>query len=465
MAWMLVGGFGLLGICVALLLPPFHLPDERRHWLSAHLRAEHLAGGDELCSQDVALERHFRLKIHFRPERKVPPGIWQGVASLEPACENTIRYRFSNAFSYPAVLLVRWLTPEPETGSQALLRFRAARILGGLLLLALLARAAQLSRSGPHGPPPLLLVLLAVPLSPLFVQQSFGVTSDVVVNASALSLAIWLAYGARLAAVDLGVLCLLGLTAALTKPVLIPVLPAALLLGVWLEERDLAEAPPGLADGLRGGLRRRRVFAAALTLVVVAGVTSAAASPITMYKSGAIDGAAQLAFVRENPGSALRVMAAGVARILLHPSSLIGPLGYLDTAMRWPTQLAFAGILAIVIASEWSGRRRETRPRARAAPWLALGLATSLAASLGAMAFSMYLMATEVGGETLYGLQPRYLLPLLVVGLGATAGLLRGRLPASGPAGRTGIALTGLLAAGIAALALSTSLDLIHRYG
>ncbi|MGI9592594.1 MAG: hypothetical protein ACR2P8_14580, partial [Myxococcota bacterium] len=286
MAWMLVGGFGLLGICVALLLPPFHLPDERRHWITAHLRAEHLLGGDEICSQDVALERHFRLKIHFRPERKVPPGTWEGVAALEPVCEDTIQYGFSNVFSYPSVLLVRWLTPEPRTGSQALLRFRAARILAGLLLLALLARAASLARGQPDGPPPLLLLLLALPLSPLFVQQSFGVTSDGVVNGSALALALWLAFGSRVAAADLVVLCALTLIAALTKPVLIPVLPAALLLGVWLEERDASDRPPALLAGLARGLGRRRVLTGALALIALAGVGFAAANPGTMYRSG-----------------------------------------------------------------------------------------------------------------------------------------------------------------------------------
>lgn len=464
MAWLLVGGFGLLGICVALLLPPFHLPDERRHWISAHLRAERLGGGEEICSQDVALERHFRLKIHFRPERKVPPGTWAGIDALEPVCEDTIQYRFSNAFSYPGVLLVRWLSPEPRSGRQALLRFRAARIAGGLLLLALLARGAWLASRSPDGPPPFLLLLLAVPLSPLFAQQSFGVTPDVVVNGSALALALWLALGTRVTAVDLTLLCVLALVAALTKPVLVPVLPAALLLGLWLEERDSAAEPPGLVAGLQRGLRRRGAFAAALALVVVAGLATAAASPGTLYKSGVIDGAAQLAFVRENPGTALRVMGAGVARIFLHPTSLIGPLGYIDTPMRWPTQIAFASVLAVVGLAEWHGRTRRPRRRARAGAWLALLLALTLAASLGAMAFNMYLVATDVGGDALYGLQPRYVLPHVLVALGTASGLLRGQLPARGPTPPATRVLSGLLAAAVVALALSTSLDVIDRY-
>ncbi len=464
MAWMLVGGFGLLGLCVALLLPPFHLPDERRHWLTAHLRAERLLGGDSLCSQDVALERHFRLKIHFDPDLKVPPGTWPGIDALEPVCEDAIQYRFSNTFSYPGVLLVRWLTPEPATGSGALHRFFAARIAGGLLLLALLARAAILARRDPEGPPPLLLLLLAVPLSPLFVQQSFGVTPDVVVNASALALALWLALGARTGPLDRAALCLLGLVAALTKPVLVPVLPAALLLGLWLEARDAGSGDPGLVEGLRRGISRRPIFTAAVCLVVVAGLATAAASPGTMYKSGLVDGEAQLAFVRENPGTALRVISAGVAKVFLNPSSLVGPLGYLDTPMRAPTRLAFAAILALAAAAEWSGRTRRARPISSPVIGLSLLLAAALAASVGAMAFNMYLMATNVGGETLYGLQPRYLLPHLLVTLGAIAGLLRGRLPVTGTPPRTTFALTLLLAAGITALALSTSLDVVQRY-
>jgi hypothetical protein len=198
--------------------------------------------------------------------------------------------------------------------------------------------------------------------------------------------------------------------------------------------------------------------------VVIAGLATAAASPGTMYKSGLVDGEAQLAFVRENPGTALRVISAGVAKVFLNPSSLVGPLGYLDTPMRAPTRLAFAAILALAAAAEWSGRTRRARPISSPIIGLSLLLAAALAASVGAMAFNMYLMATNVGGETLYGLQPRYLLPHLLVTLGAIAGLLRGRLPVTGTPPRTTFALTLLLAAGITALALSTSLDVVQRY-
>ena len=183
-----------------------------------------------------------------------------------------------------------------------------------------------------------------------------------------------------------------------------------------------------------------------------------------MYKSGAIDGAAQLAYVRENPLPALGVLARGLGRVFLHPTSLIGPLGYLDTEMRWPTQLAFAGVLACVIAAEVLGRTRRLRRPSSGALLLGFALFASLAASLGATAFNMYLMATRVGGDTLYGLQPRYVLPHLLVALGAAAGLLRGRLPATGLAPATATALTLLLATAILALVISTSADLIERY-
>ena len=84
--------------------------------------------------------------------------------------------------------------------------------------------------------------------------------------------------------------------------------------------------------------------------------------------------------------------------------------------------------------------------------------------SLGAVAFNMYLMATNVGGDTLYGLQPRYVLPHLLVALGAAAGLLRGRLPIGTAPPWASRVLTTLLGVLILALAASTSRDVLDRY-
>lgn len=463
-AWVMVGGFGVLGTCVALLLPPFHLPDERRHWLSAHLRAARLLGAEEVCSHDVGLERHFRLKIHFQPEKRVPPGTYEAVADLEPQCVDRIGYRFSNAFSYPGVLLVRWVFPEPANGNAALLRFRVSRLLGGILLLALLARFAQLAGRSRDAVPPGLLLLFVVPLSPLFAQQSFGVTSDVVVNGFALSLAGWLAFGKSMDRGDLVVCALLGLVAALTKPVLVPVLPAAVVLGLWLEERGPPGVSPPLAATLFRAVRRRPVFVAAMVATVAAGLAYAAVNPATLYRGGTINGAAQLAFVQENPSRALGVIGTGILRVLLQPTSLLGPLGYLDTEITWPAQLAFGSVVVLVLVAELSRHWQRAR-YSRTTLTLAVLLVLCLAASIGAMAFNMYLIATAVGGDTLYGLQPRYLFPQLLVALGAVSGLLRGRGVSKSPTPLGSVALPSALAVALLTLSVATSLDIVRRYG
>ena len=140
-----------------------------------------------------------------------------------------VSYRSWGDHNNPGVLLVRALRPaEPENGEEALAGFLIARFLQGLLVATVLFRIAWLGRAAvaPAG----LLCLLAIGLSPLLVQQSFGVTSDTVVNAFALALAGWLALPDRLTRADHAAVAALGVVAMLTKPVLAPVLPAALLL-------------------------------------------------------------------------------------------------------------------------------------------------------------------------------------------------------------------------------------------
>lgn len=468
-AWVLVAGFALVGACVALLQPPFHLPDERRHYLTAQLRDAQLFGAHQVCSYDVALERHFRLKIHFDPDRKVPPGTWAGIAGLTPQCESKLRYHVGNALTYPGVLLVRWLTPEPANGSQALLRFRLARIAQGLLILALLARAAWLAGTA-GGPPPGLLLLLALPLSPLFAQQSFGVTPDVVVNGFALSLALWLAFGEHTTAADRAVCVALGLITALTKPVLTPVVPAAVALGLWLEARRATPgAGPATWAGFLRTVHRRRVFVAGLAIATVTGLAYAAANTGAAYgRRGPVDSSRQLAFVREHPGTAAGVIDRGIARVVEHPEGLVGPLGYLDTRMTAPTEAAFALLLALgaaVACLRLAQSRSAGLPGAGVSAGLAVLVAAALFASIWGIAFRMYLVSTDVGGRTLYGLQSRYLFPHLLLLLGAVIALLRARRVPTDLPRWAAVALPAACLLASVGLALGASLDIVHRYG
>jgi len=479
-AWLAVA-FVALGLLVAVLLPPFYVPDERGHWLAA----QHRISGGETCSFDVSLAEHFREGVRFQPEKKLPPDQFARIAELAPACETRRFYPYGNVFSYPGVLLVRALRPsEPGNGEEALTGFLIARFLQGLLVATVLFRIAWLGRAvvAPAG----LLCLLAIGLSPLLVQQSFGVTNDTVVNAFALALAGWLAFPDRLTRADHAAVAALGAVAMLTKPVLAPVLPAVLLMrltiGAWL--RGPPSAP---AAGLVAEVRATRGSCAMALGLTLLGLGYLWATRHVGSAGGAEPTAEQLDFARNNPGIVWHALTGRIGAILGNPGLLAGPLGYIDTELSSLTRRGLAGLLALAAVIDGAllaaaGFRLARAPDERAAlyPWLlvaacaALILLLALAASTLLLGFKMYLSVTPLGSEHLSGFQPRYLLPYLALGLGALLALGRGiagaapaaRDAATGVLPRAGVGL-GLGAAAVLLLVYTASLaaDLLRRYG
>lgn len=488
---LLLGAFAALGCAQAFLLPPFHVPDERRHWLAAHHRlARLLTGSGRVCSTDVALDRHFQTGIHFHPKQKLPPGIFAAVRGLEPACEEELLYPTGNALTYPGVLLSRLFVPrEPDDGRQSLAGFYLARLLHGAIVALLLARLWWLAGARATGPPGLLALLL-LSLSPLFVQQAFGVTNDVVTNAFALSLTTWLVFPERTTRLDRTALLLLGATAALSKPVMSVVVPPVLALGLLL--RGLRESSAGGGSwrrALGAELSRSKLFGAALLAIALAGVAYAGLAGDLRYARGAIDPARQLEVVRADPG---RVLAMILERLWLFfgtPRSWIDHLAYAELRVSDATAAGFAGLALGVGLVEAIGlgrvfsRRARTGPAARvggralAAVVLAAALVlAALVASMLGIGLRAYLTSTRVGGEVLYGLHPRYFFPHLVVALGVVMALARGLAPddlsddaaarGAAPAARrlAEAAVLALFALQLARFASQLAIDLLARF-
>ncbi len=442
----LLAFFLLVGGAYSVLLPPFLVPDERAHWLAAH---HHLAraatGSGTVCSTDVALDRHFQLGIQFQPKRKLPAGSFTGVRKLRAACEEELLYPTGNLLSYPGVLLTRLLVPrEPSSGSQSLFAFYLARLLHGLFVAGLLGRIWWLARDDASGPPGLLALLLLAS-TPLFVQQSFGVSIDVVTNAFALCVCLWLAFPERLTHLDRAALLALGAITATGKPVLSIVLLPALALGLYLERLRLRpEAPPALGRALVEEIGRRQLFVLALLAIAVVGVVYAPSQSFTTGRA-----ARQLAFVADEPWRAFQILCAGLWKLASHPSFFVDYLGYLDTRVGAATLRDFAivagGVALLELLALAAGLRRLRRDAARrralsaAARPIAVLSALALAAvgvSILGVALHAYLSFTAPGRAQVASLQPRYFFPHLLVALGFAMALARtlAGAPAAAPA-------------------------------
>ncbi len=471
--------FLLLGGAYSVLLPPFLVPDERAHWLAAHHHlARAVTGSGTVCSTDVALDRHFQVDIKFQPKHKLPAGIFAGVRKLRAACEEELLYPTGNLLSYPGVLLTRLLVPrEPSSGSQSLFAFYLARLLHGLVVAGLLGRIWWLARDDASGPPGLLALLLLAS-TPLFVQQSFGVSIDVVTNAFALCVCLWLAFPERLTRLDRAALLALGTITATGKPVLSVVLLPALALGLYLERLRLRpEAPAAFGRVLLEEIGRRRLFVLALVAVAVVGVVYAPSQSFTTGRA-----ARQLAFVSAEPWRALQILVAGLWKLASHPSFFVDYLGYLDTRVSAATLRDFAVVAVGAALLELlrlgaglrqlrrdAARRRALAPAARAIAALSALALGAVAIGILGVALHAYLTFTAPGRAQVASLQPRYFFPHLLVPLGVAMALARTLLgaPATRPAPvrhPVRLLVPGLFGLALASFAAHLASDLLVRF-
>ena len=490
---LLVLAFVVLGSSYAFLLPPFHVPDERRHWLAALHRMSRLAtGSGVVCSTDVALDRHFQVGVRLRREQRLPSGIFARVEKLSPSCEKRLQYREGNALSYPGVLLSRlFVSREPTSGRESLFAFYLARLLHGVIITLLLFRLWWLARASTTSGPSGLLLLLLFSLSPLFLQQSFGITNDVVVNAFALTLCTWLIFTDRLAWFDTAAFVAFGTIAALTKPLLAAVLLLVLATGLFLQHvRGSPDRRDSLVQALAKEFTRRRAFGVAVIAISVVGVVYIFASgDLRGTRKGAIDAAKQLEFATAQPWHVFQIIARRIGEIFASPSSFLSYLGYTETHLSEATvrqfaQLAFlTGVVEAVVGGRSVVRMARDRAQREALrrAWVPMAvLAGSLLAIIGIsilmIGFRAYLVASWVGDDRLFGVSPRYFFPYLAVSLALVVAIARTffggprepreppPLDGEGMWHLAEAAVLMLFAVNVVSFASHLSIDLLQRY-
>lgn len=407
-----------LGIVVSFLLPPFQAPDEGAHWGVA-VRRIHALLSDEgkTCAPALGLsDRLHAGRLMFNPEAKWKTGQISRLDGADAACEEH-EIGYGNTLTYPGAVGAHLLFDLVRSdGSGALKAFFAARLLHGLLILALLARLAFLARALP-GPVPGLALLMAVATTPLFVQSSFTVSADVVTNASVLALVNLLLAGPRVAWVDLAVAALIGYVGAVTKYTNAPVFGALGLACLLLY--GVKATRPRLAGGLG--------IALAITCVIAFASVSSSLN-LNGQQDPSIDAAKQVQYVLEHPGHFASIMI-DVLDQLTNPRPWLGPLGWLDTTVPdsgfrlWRSLANAAVVIDLLAVITLLPPLRAAAQRARLPGRARLGLAyagivAGIVLGVVGPAFAMYLAWTPVGFDGLMGFQRRYCFPSAILACG-----------------------------------------------
>ncbi len=382
--------FVVLGFLVAVAIPLGHMPDEDRHWTAA------LEAADSLKGLDIQ--------------------------------ESRISY--SSVFSYPSVAIATSLSELLGQASNSNFSFLLSRCLNGLFVFMILARLVfHFLKSA--APVVGVLTLLAFVLSPLFLQQSFVVSTDALETSFSLCLLISCLFGYQWSRVDMAILFTSGALSLASKNTM-----------VWLAMAVATFLIVQVRWNPPAGTRKLKIVILFLLLFV----------PLSLGKSfydlGRYDPRhasglvaprgsnpkAQIQYCLGHPFSATSLLAATFSRQVTNLDEAFGlgrwgPFNWRSSRTLPVTTTYYLWMLGILLMfsldlhQSWGSWRRDQEFSAKFYPWRRRLLASMILMG-GVFAAGMFVVSilytiwTPVGLDSVYGVQYRYYFPLIIVGVG-----------------------------------------------
>ena len=405
-------GLALIFVAMCFLTPPFQSPDEHRHFFRAYqlsegvllpyrlppnmkegttVQALHAAVGGTLPrAVDALLLATHADRLRFNPNERLRAADLVSALAIKVDANDRVFFRFAHETPYPpysfapqaaGILLARAFT------DRILIQFYAGRLVNAMFALTLVWLALLLV-------PDVWPICLAFCSLPVVCFQIGSSSPDAtLLGASILFAATLFVPGARWTRWVQGA----SLSLLTIKPFYAPVSLLALL------NSDSKFTS-------RMGLVLLSLLPGALWLALVSGLIVAVRTDVDF------DASRQLAGVLNDPINYLRLAAEDlVVNGTWYAESMIGVLGWLDRPLPTP-HLLFAYTLALISPALCDPERPHP------SNWWVLILACVL--STAAIQLALYLSFSIVGTQAIYGVQGRYFLPLFVLVLFATRGLL-----------------------------------------
>lgn len=404
--------FVAMGVLFTFTIPPFQIPDEASHWSSAVTRAERFFAAItgrpfQECSVELGLPAQMDANnVAMQSHHHMPRDRFSTLRGVKRNCERVI-VPYGNLLTYPGVFLSKIiLRGEEKKGRIALVSFYMSRLLHGAMVSLFLFRFVSLARTS--APMPIgAAVLSTLIISPLFVQQSFGVSADPICFSFALSLLTFSLFPSRVTRFDVGVAMLVALVACHTKPPMLAFFPCAALVGL--------RAIP------------YRAYTYCVVGIGLAAVMGALAVSFAYNTTGEIDPFRgkyispidQLKFAVENPQVVLAAVDSVVWQ-LAKLKHLAHPLGWLDTKLHkralslWYNAFDIGLFLDVVGLCLLRWKAALVPKPLRSFGFAMVALVGIYIATL-TTPLILFLTWTEVGAHGVAGMQSRYLFPSLLL--------------------------------------------------
>jgi uncharacterized membrane protein len=412
----------IAGVVVAILLPPFQVPDEPEHWIEAYRRSENLFSPlstiENICAPATSLPKYFDIsRIAFNRDARVKQGIFGNLAEITPVCgKGLISYGIN--LTYPGVILSRLAVKgEGRTGRRALECFYFARIISGLLILLLFKIILEVLKNNTSvlGYSTIFSVLFA----PLVIQQSFGVTADTICITFAILIVVHTITKPISNILEILLLIAISIVVATTKPPLLPLIIGTLLISI-----------------LNSHLRKKHIISWSILSIILICLGSAWTMcknhhpPAHQIAGRNINARKQLEFTLNNPAKVFMIVWNDTYK-RLNFSNLGDNLGWLSlklsdrTIQAWNNFVKFALILDLILfaltVKFWNGGIRH----------ILMCISLFIISLCGAlmMSLALYLAWSPVGSDQIHGLQGRYYHLSLIIALSAIVALFRGAVP------------------------------------
>ncbi len=435
LTFMLLLFFILAGVVFTVLMPAFRAPDEDEHWQSAISR---INGDKSQCNVESSLSEHLKTQnLIGNRERSIDTGQFRKIDGLTATCHKSHVW-YGNIFTYYGATIGTVATDhfvkfkkELSLGEIALLKYFSARFFQGFLLVCLLMHL--LYRSWQEKSEilyPGTATLLSLTIFPLFLQQSYSVTSDTIVLAACIALVTVQSYRRKISSITLFIAVFLALQAMITKPVYAPAFVIWAIAAFLFELRDTHLSGKSLLPRLKNiGERSGLIFLLGMLLASSYVVWHFLTLPKSdaFFPSSSVNPAAQFVFIKSNVVDTISIITGSIAKYS-SIEILWEPLGWFDFYLSsfvpevWKRifHVCFAIDICLITVLICGSLFHDRKSWKTLVGNLSIICTVLLGIYLSAVAISlsMYVYWTPVGASYVEGIQARYFLPLLILCFG-----------------------------------------------
>ncbi|RYZ89644.1 MAG: DUF2142 domain-containing protein, partial [Proteobacteria bacterium] len=398
-------------------LAPFQAPDEGPHWLTGLNRSQNFPVKKEskFCSRSLSIFQIFEAeRLMFRPQEKIVSGTFERLKkdSAEEIC-NDKEVSYGTTLTYFSTLIgSKTFLKKAASAEDFMHVFYFARLLNGVLIALSLLRLLHNVRTQKLSAG--LFCICALLWTPIFVQQSFAVSSDDIIILFAISTLSMVVSIKEFSWWDFSFFAVTGVIAACTKPYSMPIAAMPLIAGILL---NMVDSGPGV-DWVKGIIKKKDLpLLATFFIVCIAGfaffVASGGAS--TIEHPPGVDSGAQTKLVLENPMRALSILNKSIWQgfdFTLFSKAM----GYVDTNpphgfhVVWKRIFYITLFFELCLLASYVTNLIQAKNFRRLALWI--GASTLIVGLLYVAALgntlALYLTFTPVGLEFVAGMQQRY---------------------------------------------------------